>query len=146
MSLLMAECCTSTERRTVIGKGWLLIKICATAAILSPIIRFVTHTVPPKPLIFEINKNLKKGGFILESEFIIFDHESGPVAVSRTCTHLGCRLNFHELENKLICPCHQSSFDKSGKRLAGPAERNLPVYDVERIQNDKGFSYLVTVG
>ncbi len=81
----------------------------------------------------------------MEPEFIIFDHESGPVAVSRKCTHLGCRLNFHEMENKLICPCHQSRFDKTGKRLAGPAELDLPVYDVDVLEDDTGNSFQVTV-
>lgn len=141
----MTDCCTNTERRAILGKGWQWIKLWATGVILLPFLRFINYTIPPQPQIFQINKLLKPGGFIIEPTFIIFDLKPGPIAVSRKCTHLGCRLNFHELENMLICPCHQSKFDKNGKRLAGPAKNNLPVYDVEVLEDDSNVSYRVTI-
>lgn len=141
----MTECCTDIKRRSFLASSWNWVKLWAAGVILLPVLRFTNYNVPSQPLIVIVNKTLKRDGFIIEPEFVIFDLESGPVAVSRKCTHLGCRLNFHELENILICPCHQSRFDKTGKRLAGPAERDLPLYNVDVLEGDSGNSYQVTV-
>lgn len=53
------------------------------------------------------------------------------------CTHLGCVPLKREEEGKatvgawwtggFICPCHQSSFDYTGRVVRGPAPRHLPV-------------------
>ncbi len=49
-------------------------------------------------------------------------------ALSKTCTHLGCSLTWDENEKKFICPCHGSSFDRTGKVLVPPATRGLDSY------------------
>jgi cytochrome b6-f complex iron-sulfur subunit len=41
-----------------------------------------------------------------------------PEAVSGICTHQGCRLWFDQSEDGLRCPCHSTSFSRSGKLLA----------------------------
>jgi Rieske Fe-S protein len=46
-------------------------------------------------------------------------------AFSAKCTHLGCRFNYDPISRRFRCPCHGSVFDLSGKRLAGPAEKDL---------------------
>ena len=51
------------------------------------------------------------------------------VAYSRVCTHVGCVVAQYEDEaQRLVCPCHQSSFDLlDGARVVfGPAGRPLP--------------------
>lgn len=145
MDKIMPERCCTAERRSLLISGWTFIKLWAVGLVLLPVIRFINFRVPAQPRIFSVKKGLKKDGFILEPDFIIFSEETGPVAISRKCTHLGCRLNYHETEKILICPCHQSKFTRKGKRIAGPAERDLPVYDVETIVEENGNSYLVTV-
>ena len=53
----------------------------------------------------------------------------GFFAYSRVCTHAGCAVAQYEDEaQKLLCPCHQSTFDlRDGCRpVAGPAARPLP--------------------
>lgn len=40
------------------------------------------------------------------------------------CTHLGCRISKFE-GNELVCPCHGSRFDLSGKAVKGPAIKPL---------------------
>jgi Rieske Fe-S protein len=92
-----------------------------------------------------VNRLLKPGGFIIEPDFVIFDLAGGAVAVSRRCTHLGCRLNFNEQENLLVCPCHQSRFTRQGKRTAGPARRDLPLYRVDAASGAERNSFVVTV-
>jgi ubiquinol-cytochrome c reductase iron-sulfur subunit len=53
------------------------------------------------------------------------------------CTHLGCVPQKRAEEGKatvgawwtggFICPCHQSSFDYTGRVVRGPAPRHLPI-------------------
>ncbi len=53
----------------------------------------------------------------------------GFIAYSKICTHVGCPVALYEQEtNKLLCPCHQSTFDvvDGARVLFGPAGRPLP--------------------
>jgi len=43
------------------------------------------------------------------------------VAMSTTCPHLGCVLNWEPSEKLFKCPCHGSAFDVEGVNLGGPA-------------------------
>ena len=56
------------------------------------------------------------------------------IALSRTCTHLGCALSWDEKQGKFICPCHGSTFDQKGVVLTSPAIRPLDFYRI-RIEN-----------
>jgi glycine/D-amino acid oxidase-like deaminating enzyme/nitrite reductase/ring-hydroxylating ferredoxin subunit len=47
------------------------------------------------------------------------------VAVSPTCTHLGCQLNWNTAERSWDCPCHGSRFAPDGEVLQGPAVHRL---------------------
>jgi len=46
-------------------------------------------------------------------------------AVSATCTHMGCVLNWNTAERSWDCPCHGSRFGYDGGVIQGPAVRNL---------------------
>ena len=46
-----------------------------------------------------------------------------------TCTHLGCKATWNDLEETWDCPCHGSRFDKNGKVIEGPA-----VDDIENLK------------
>lgn len=46
------------------------------------------------------------------------------VLVAR-CPHLGCRVERDADGKALTCPCHGSRFDLQGRRIAGPANRDL---------------------
>jgi ubiquinol-cytochrome c reductase iron-sulfur subunit len=53
----------------------------------------------------------------------------GYVAYSKVCTHAGCPVGLYRAdEHKLICPCHQSTFDvlEGATPVFGPAARPLP--------------------
>jgi cytochrome b6-f complex iron-sulfur subunit len=56
--------------------------------------------------------------------------DGGFLALSRTCTHLGCTVPWDEKEKKFICPCHASVFDITGSVLRSPAPRALDIYPV----------------
>ncbi|MDD5759017.1 MAG: ubiquinol-cytochrome c reductase iron-sulfur subunit [Desulfobulbaceae bacterium] len=121
------------------GFGWIIL-----GAMAYPLFRFLGFRVPRKPVHVRIEKELGLRGFALEHEFILFANQDGAWAVSRRCTHLGCTLAFDEAARLLVCPCHHSQFDMSGKRLAGPAQRDLAVYPVEKApEGSKG--YIVTL-
>lgn len=45
-------------------------------------------------------------------------------ALSAECPHAGCGVSVVDAP-RLICPCHGSEFDFSGRRLAGPAPTGL---------------------
>lgn len=131
-------------RRTVLKSSWDWIRYFAYAVLAYPVLRFVSETVPRKPRKVKIDRTLLPGGYLLAADFVLFSTPSGPVAVSRICTHLGCHLDFSQAANLLICPCHQSKFTIHGIRVAGPARRNLPVYKVEQLSGKKG-GYIVTL-
>ena len=51
------------------------------------------------------------------------------VAYSRICTHAGCPVaQYADVDQVLLCPCHQSSFDvlHGAQVVGGPASRPLP--------------------
>ena len=53
----------------------------------------------------------------------------GIIAYSKLCTHVGCPVGLYQAgEGKLLCPCHQSTFNvlQGAKPIFGPAARPLP--------------------
>ena len=56
--------------------------------------------------------------------------DGGFLALSRTCTHLGCSVPWIEKEMKFACPCHGSTFDITGKVIDAPAPRALDIYPI----------------
>lgn len=126
---------TSMSRRIALYLGGLLL--------FWPLYRFINHKVPKKPKIVEISGNLRNNHFLSKDEFIIFSEHDRLWALSRTCTHLGCRLNFKEKDNVLECPCHQSRFSTTGDVLNGPAKKPLNRYAVDTTETPS--SYLVTL-
>jgi Rieske Fe-S protein len=56
------------------------------------------------------------------------------LALSRTCTHLGCSVPWVEEKNLFVCPCHGSTFNFFGEVLTSPAPRPLDTFPV-RIEN-----------
>jgi Rieske Fe-S protein len=70
-----------------------------------------------------------------QGQFYLACLENGSfIALSRTCTHLGCSVPWNEDQGKFICPCHGSTFDQKGLVLTPPAIRPLDYYPL-RIEN-----------
>lgn len=53
------------------------------------------------------------------------------IAIYQVCTHLGCLIPYIESENRFICPCHGSTFERNSDYVRGPAGRNLDQFAVE---------------
>lgn len=56
------------------------------------------------------------------------------LALSRTCTHLGCSVLWNEEKRRFVCPCHGSAFELNGTVITPPAPRPLDTFPV-RIEN-----------
>jgi cytochrome b6-f complex iron-sulfur subunit len=55
------------------------------------------------------------GGQVLVSR-----SEDGVLALSMTCTHLGCTVQWDAAKRVLHCPCHDGYFDEFGDVISGP--------------------------
>ena len=56
--------------------------------------------------------------------------------ISLTCTHQGCTVQLAE-DGKFHCPCHGAVYDRQGKVLKGPAQRDLPRFQITQRQEDR---------
>lgn len=61
--------------------------------------------------------------------------DKGFIAFSRTCTHLGCLVEFSKSRQKLICPCHAGTYDLDGSVESGPPPKPLTAIPL-RIEGD----------
>jgi menaquinol-cytochrome c reductase iron-sulfur subunit len=50
------------------------------------------------------------------------------IVFSRSCTDLGCPVEFDPKSKCFFCPCHGGVFDQHGSRLAGPPKTPLHRY------------------
>ena len=133
------------ERRPFLKQGWNWIKIVSAVVLCYPLFRFLHFQVPRKPRLEKVTQKLNPGDVYLAPDFALFLDKNRAWAVSRTCTHLGCRLNYSEEEHLLICPCHHSKFTVDGKRIAGPAQRDLSTFPVEKMSGESEQGYIVTL-
>jgi cytochrome b6-f complex iron-sulfur subunit len=42
------------------------------------------------------------------------------IALSGTCPHLGCQVHWEPQNNRFLCPCHNGTFDPTGRSTGGP--------------------------
>ncbi|MBV5316696.1 MAG: ubiquinol-cytochrome c reductase iron-sulfur subunit [Desulfobulbaceae bacterium] len=136
---------TAPGRRNLLLRGVQWIAATVGLLFLYPLLRFTAFRVPPKPRLVEVPAPLPLSGVHTSHDFILFGTKEGATAVSRICTHLGCRVNYQQDKEYIECPCHQSRFTPAGERIAGPAQKNLPIYDVTLKKDADGrvISYVV---
>jgi len=131
-------------RRILQWSGTILSVLC-----IYPLLRFIGFTVKPKPRHVTVPAPLPLSGYHAERDFLLFTgaNRKKPFAVSRTCTHLGCRVSYLEDKKIIECPCHQSRFTPTGEVLSGPAKRNLTTLEVTIQKNTDGQiqAYVVTL-
>ncbi|MBL9004156.1 MAG: Rieske (2Fe-2S) protein [Myxococcales bacterium] len=51
-------------------------------------------------------------------------------ALSATCPHAGCGIDYDGSRRQFVCPCHNSAFSIDGQRISGPAPRDMDRLDV----------------
>ncbi len=126
-------------RRAVIGWFW---KMIGALAFLE--LGWITHSVlrSPKKTLEGDDPKLVDVGLIDEfapgtvtpipqGQFHLACLPDGSfLALSKTCTHLGCSVPWDAEKTKFVCPCHGSTFDLQGRVLTSPAIRPLDYFPV----------------
>jgi len=59
----------------------------------------------------------------------------GIIAISLVCTHLGCTVEENKEGEGFTCPCHGSRYNKDGRLLKGPANKDLIRYRIEELED-----------
>jgi menaquinol-cytochrome c reductase iron-sulfur subunit len=70
-----------------------------------------------------------------ETVFLVWDGDKTIRAMSATCSHLGCQVQWQAKEKKFRCPCHGGVYAADGTVLAGPPPRPLQTIEA-RIESD----------
>ena len=76
--------------------------------------------------------------------YVFRKSESEVRVFSDICTHLGCRVSWHDDQKHYVSPCHDGHFDVVGNVVSGPPPRPLDEY-VTRIENGNLFIQLPAV-
>ncbi|MQA91788.1 MAG: Rieske 2Fe-2S domain-containing protein [Gemmatimonas sp.] len=89
----------------------------------------------------EVPQLVRPGGYLrVQPEgnanpvYVVAVEEGEYVALSPICTHLGCTVDIES--NRLVCPCHGSTYDRTGEVLRGPAERALTRYPTTVVDDE----------
>ena len=128
------------SRRGFLTKALLGLGILALANFIGVAITFLNSRKQPKQTdgLSDLVKagaieDFAKGSvtaFVKGRFYLVRMEEGGFLAVSRTCTHLGCAIHWNEEEHRFLCPCHSSAFGISGDVLKPPATRALDIYPI----------------
>lgn len=73
--------------------------------------------------------------------FVYRKNENEVHVFCNICTHLGCKVTWHEDQKHYISPCHDGHFDIDGNVVSGPPPRPLDIY-ATRIENGELFVQL----
>lgn len=119
------------------------VALCATACagVLAGCAAMVTHPVPvtdgvarvtltDHPALAQPNGAIRVQGAGMDDAILVMTEGTGFAALSSTCTHRGCTVDARG--DRIVCPCHGSTYDRRGMVLRGPAERALQRYRVHR--------------
>jgi len=95
---------------------------------LDGLFRFMkTQTEPLPPTEFDLGpaSNYPSGSrtVIPDIPAVLIHAQSGFMAISMVCTHLGCTVE--SKPEGFACPCHGSRFDLQGNITRGPAQKPL---------------------
>jgi cytochrome b6-f complex iron-sulfur subunit len=129
-----------SSRRSLLTKLWVLLGLVALAEFLGIVLTFLRpgkktiHASDQQPVIIAGPVDSYAPGtvtaFVQGKFYLARLADGGFLALSRTCTHLGCTVPWVAAENKFICPCHASQFDITGEVISPPAPRALDIYQV----------------
>jgi cytochrome b6-f complex iron-sulfur subunit len=61
---------------------------------------------------------------------LLLDSQGQYRALSATCTHLSCTVQYRGDLHQVWCACHNGMYDLAGRNISGPPPRPLEQYDV----------------
>jgi len=121
---------------TLLGSGFLATSI----AFLYPVLRYL---VPPRALDLgndsvvagrttDLKPNSGKIFRFGNRPGILVRTASGEFrAMSATCTHLSCTVQYRDDLQHIWCACHNGHYDLNGRNIAGPPPRPLEAFEVQ---------------
>jgi cytochrome b6-f complex iron-sulfur subunit len=127
-----------TRRRTIeilLGGGLLA----SFASFIYPVLRYL---VPPAVAdlggdevvaakLTELKPNSAKiFRFGSRPGLLIMNSDGTYRALSATCTHLACTVQYRSDLREIWCACHNGIYDLNGRNVSGPPPRPLDVFDV----------------
>jgi Rieske Fe-S protein len=68
------------------------------------------------------------------SVFVLPKHDNK--VLSSVCPHEGCPIVWDDDSSRFLCPCHDSYFSDEGRKLTGPAAKDLTEYET-RVRDGK---------
>ncbi len=57
-------------------------------------------------------------------------------ALSASCTHLDCIVQYKSDTKQIWCACHNGIYDLNGRNISGPPPRPLEQYDVKIVKDE----------
>jgi len=125
-----------------------LLGIGGIGGILSVFYPVISFLIPPKTTEPKVN-SVKAG---MNAEFppnsskiikfgrtpviLIKTEDNQYKALSASCTHLDCIVQYKNDTKQIWCACHNGTYDLNGRNISGPPPRPLEVYDVKIIKDE----------
>lgn len=108
-------------------------------AVLYPVIRYLSPPEIPEATTSRVVAG--KEGELKPNEAKLFRFGSQPgllvrtadgsyKALSATCTHLNCTVQYQSDTKQIWCACHNGLYDLSGKNVSGPPPRPLEEFQL----------------
>jgi len=114
------------KRRDFLSKTLTLAPWAATAPLVWPTGRFLLFDEAGRGKITLPLAQIKEGITPVTRAALFIRKEGDAITVlDAHCTHMGCLLRFDREHQVFNCPCHKSRFSRDGKRLRGPAKRDM---------------------
>lgn len=146
VSIAVAEEVSAPNARRTLLKSFLSGGILASlAACLYPVLRYL---VPPveadlgaDSVVAATAAELKPNSakifrFGSRPALLIRTAEGEYRAMSATCTHLSCTVQYRKDVQQIWCACHNGMYDLNGRNVSGPPPRPLEQYQVH-VQGDE---------
>jgi Rieske Fe-S protein len=117
--------------------------------ILYPVLRFLEAPSAPESSASQVEAGDANAPEFLEAGYKIVRLGEDPVilvrvadddfrALSATCTHLGCIVEYQKDKQRIWCNCHNGVYDLSGRVVSGPPPRPLAGFKVDLVARDPG--------
>jgi len=127
----------------ILGSGFLA----TAAAFIYPVLRYL---VPPKASdlgsdsvvagrVGELKPNSGKIFRFGSHPGLLIRTATGEYrAMSATCTHLSCTVQYRDDLRQVWCACHNGKYDLNGRNVSGPPPRSLEGFEVQ-VRGDEIF-------
>ena len=126
------------------------------ASVIYPVVCFISPPDIPEASTNQVEAGATNDPELLEKGFKIIRFGVEPViviragenvyrALSATCTHLDCIVEYQKDKGRIWCNCHNGQYDLSGRNVAGPPPKPLLPYKVDVVTRSAGQPGIIVV-